>query len=78
MDNTQHTYFAELKLALQKAGYTVQPVEDGLLQLNGTTADCAKSPRAAASASERMILQTLQQKWLEAGSQILPVWSGST
>ena len=31
MDNTQHTYFAELKLALQKAGYTVQPVEDGLL-----------------------------------------------
>ena len=74
MDNTQHTYFAELKLALQKAGYTVQPVEE----LNGTTADCAKSPRAAASASERMILQALQQKWLEAGSQILPVWSGST
>ena len=31
MDNTQQTYFAELKLALQKAGYTVQPVEDGLL-----------------------------------------------
>ena len=29
MDNTQHTYFAELKLALQKAGYTVQAVEDG-------------------------------------------------
>ena len=27
MDNTQHTYFAELKLALQKAGYTVQPVD---------------------------------------------------
>ena len=42
------------------------------------TAGCAKSPRAAASASERMILQALQQKWLEAGSQILPVWSGST
>lgn len=33
MDNTQHTYFAELKLALQKAGYTVQPVEDGLLPI---------------------------------------------
>ena len=76
MDNTQHTYFAELKLALQKAGYTVQPVEDGLLPIEWN--DCAKSPRAAASASERMILQTLQQKWLEAGSQILPVWSGST
>ena len=42
------------------------------------TAGCAKSPRAAASASERMILQTLQQKWLEARLQILPVWSGST
>lgn len=33
MDNTQHTYFAELKLALQKVGYTVQPVEDGLLPI---------------------------------------------
>ena len=33
MDTTQHTYFAELKLALQKAGYTVQPVEDGLLPI---------------------------------------------
>lgn len=33
MDNTQHTYFSELKLALQKAGYTVQPVEDGLLPI---------------------------------------------
>ena len=33
MDNTQHTYFAELKLALQKAGYTVQPVEDGHLPI---------------------------------------------
>lgn len=33
MDNTQHTYFAELKLALQKAGYTVQAVEDGHLPI---------------------------------------------
>lgn len=33
MDNTQHTYFAELKLALQKAGCTVQPVEDSLLPI---------------------------------------------
>ena len=33
VDNTQHTYFAELKLTLQKAGYTVQPVEDGLLPI---------------------------------------------
>ena len=33
MDNTQHTYFAELKLALQKAGYTVQPVESSLLPI---------------------------------------------
>lgn len=33
MDNTQHTYFVELKLALQKAGYTVQAVEDGLLPI---------------------------------------------
>ena len=33
MDNTQHTYFAELKLALQKADYSVQPVEDGLLPI---------------------------------------------
>ncbi len=33
MNNTQHTYFVELKLALQKAGYTVQPVEDSLLPI---------------------------------------------
>lgn len=33
MNNTQHTYFAELKLALQKASYTVQPVEDRLLPI---------------------------------------------
>ena len=33
MDNTQHTYFAELELVLQKADYSVRPVEDGLLPI---------------------------------------------
>lgn len=31
MDNPQHTYFAELRLVLQKAGYTVQSEEAGIL-----------------------------------------------
>lgn len=33
MDNTQHSYFTELNLALQKAGYTTQPEENGLLSI---------------------------------------------
>ncbi|MEJ8727651.1 hypothetical protein WKS99_01250 [Flintibacter sp. HCN-6482] len=78
MNNAQYSYFTEIEIALQKVGYTVQPEEKGSCQLNGMTADCANSPMAAASASERMILQTLQQKWLEARLQIFPVWSGST
>lgn len=31
MNNTQHTYFAELGIALQKAGYTVQPEKSGVM-----------------------------------------------
>jgi len=31
MDNEQNTYFSELTLILQKAGYTVDPEEDGVL-----------------------------------------------
>lgn len=33
MDNTQHTYFAELGIVLRKAGYTVHPEEEGLLPI---------------------------------------------
>ena len=33
MNNAQHTYFAELEIALRKAGYTVQPVEGSLLPI---------------------------------------------
>ena len=78
MDNTQHTYFAELKLALQKAGYTVQPVEDGLLPIEWNDRRLCQVTESGGIRFRTMILQTLQQKWLEAGSQILPVWSGST
>lgn len=30
MNNIQHTYFAELEIILQKAGYTIQAEENGL------------------------------------------------
>ncbi|SCH85860.1 Uncharacterised protein [uncultured Clostridium sp.] len=50
MNNAQYSYFTEIEIALQKVGYTVQPEEKGSCQLNGMTADCANSPRAAASA----------------------------
>ena len=78
MDNTQHTYFAELKLALQKAGYTVQPVEDGLLPIEWNDRRLCQVTESGGIRFRTDDTTDPAAEWLEAGSQILPVWSGST
>ena len=77
MDNTQHTYFAELKLALQKADYSVQPVEDGLLPIEWND---RRLCQVTESGDIRFRTDDTTDPAAEVArgrSQTLPVWSGS-
>ena len=75
---TTHNTLIELDIALQKAGYTVRPEESGLLPIEWNGRPLCRVTEGGGIRFRTDDTTDPAAEVARAGSQTLPVWSGST